>query len=229
TQEASVLLAGAGLVDLPRAAQPDVFTQPASLSFQQLDVDHGSDSRGLLVRVTDAGGGAGTWQVQLAPQAATAGASLDLPPSLSIAPGGEADLAAVARATAGAAAGDNDGFVLLRRGSETRKIPYEFYVARPQVELMPVKTLKRFQLGDTVNGAKGITNYCRPSAPFGPPPDYVGPPMDESGAETTYTTTIDRPVANLSAATDPPSAGPSADPGVLGPPNGPDVHGHGGA
>jgi hypothetical protein len=42
TQEAPVTLGGAGLVDLPRAAQPQVFTQPASLSFQRLDVNHGA-------------------------------------------------------------------------------------------------------------------------------------------------------------------------------------------
>src|SRR4029077_9661919 len=60
-REAPVTLAGGGLVDLPRAATPRVFTEPASLSFRDLDVNRGSDSRALLVRVTDAGGGAGTW------------------------------------------------------------------------------------------------------------------------------------------------------------------------
>jgi minor extracellular serine protease Vpr len=228
TQEAPVTLGGAGLVDLPRAAQPLVFTQPSSLSFQDLDVNEGSDSRALLVRVTDAGSGAGMWQVELEPQAASSGALLELPPALTLAPGGESELVAVARASAAASTGENYGFILLRRGGETRKIPYEFSVGRPQVELAPTRKLQRLQLGTTVTGANRVTTYCCPSAPFGPPPDYVGPTMDESGAETTYTTTIDRPVANLGVAIESATPGSLVDPWFLGSPNERDVQGYAG-
>src|SRR5204862_7847660 len=117
-----------------------------------------------------------------------------------IAPGGEADLVAVARARVDADVGDDYGFILLRRGADTRKIPYEFFVGKPQVELMPAKRLVRFQVGDTINGPNRIGSYCCPSAPFGPPPDYVGPTMDESGAETTYVPRIDRPGVHLGVA-----------------------------
>jgi minor extracellular serine protease Vpr len=228
TQEAAVTLGGAGLVDLPRAAQPQVFSQPSSLSYQDLDVNRGSDSKALLVRVTDAGGGAGTWQVSLSPQAATSGASLDLPPTLTLAPGGEAELVAVARASGTASAGDDYGFILLRRGDVTRKIPYEFFVGRPQVEPMPVKRLARFQLGDTINGTNRVTSYCCPAAPFGPPPDYVGPAMEESGTETTYVTSIDRPVANLGVAIESATPGSLVEPWFLGSPNERDVQGYAG-
>jgi minor extracellular serine protease Vpr len=228
TREAPVTLGGAGLVDLPRATQPLVFTQPTSLSFQDLNVSRGADSRALLVRVTDAGGGAGTWQVTLAPQAATAGAAVDLPPALVVGPGGEADLVAVARGSATAAVGDNYGFILLRRGDVTRKIPYEFYVGRPQVELMAAKKLVRFQAGDTLNGPSRIETYCCPAAPFGPAPDYVGPPMEETGTETIYTTTIDKPVVNLGVAVETSTAGSLIDPWFLGSPNERDVQGYAG-
>jgi minor extracellular serine protease Vpr len=228
TQEAPVTLGGSGLVDLPRATAPQVFTQPSSLSYQDLNVNRGPDSRALLVRVTDAGGGAGTWQVELAPQAATSGASLDVPATLTLAPGGEANLVAVARATAAAAAGDDYGFILLHRGNETRKIPYEFYVGRPQVELMPAKKLVRFQLGDTIKGTSRVTTYCCPAAPFGPPPDYVGPGMDESGGERTYVTSIDQPVANLGVAVESSTSGSLVDPWFLGSPNERDVQGSAG-
>src|SRR5207249_2901672 len=124
-------LGGAGLVDLPQASKPQVFTEPSSLSFRDLDVNQGSDSKALLVRITDAGSGAGTWQVQLAPQATSGGAALDVAPAVVVPPGGEADLAAVARAGSDAAAGEDYGFILLRRGDVTRKIPYEFFVGRP--------------------------------------------------------------------------------------------------
>src|SRR5207237_4981102 len=62
TTEAPVLLAGGGLVALPGADEPLVFTEPASLSFRDLDVSGGAQDRGLLARIADAGGGAGTWQ-----------------------------------------------------------------------------------------------------------------------------------------------------------------------
>ncbi|MFL6020418.1 MAG: S8 family serine peptidase [Gaiellaceae bacterium] len=228
TEEAPVTLGGAGLVDLPRAARPLVFTQPSSLSFEDLDANHGSDSHALVVRVTDAGEGAGTWEVELSPQAATAGAALDLPPMLTVAPGGEADLVAVARAGAAATAGEDYGFIVLRRDGDTRKIPYEFFVGRPQVEVMPAKKLVRLQAGDT-RGESHITAYCCPAAPFGPPPDYVGPPMVETGAETTYVTSVDRPVANLGVAVvGATPAGALIHPWFLGSPNERDVQGYAG-
>jgi len=228
TQEAAVTLEGGGLVDLPRAARPLVFTEPASLSFQDLDVNHGSDSRALLVRVTDAGDGAGAWDVQLVPQATSAGGSLDVPPALVVPPGGEADLVAVARGSANAAAGEDYGFILLRRGEVTRKIPYEFFVGRPQLGLLQAQRLERFQLGDTVNGPNRVSAYCCPSEPFGPPPDYIGPPMSETGTETLYVTSIKQPVANAGVAIESSSAGSSVDPWFLGSPNERDVQGYAG-
>ena len=228
TQEAAVTLEGGGLVDLPRAASPFVLTEPASLSFRDLNVNHGSDSRALLVRVTDAGDGAGTWSVQLSPQATSNGASIDVPPALVVPPGGEADLVAVARGSAGATAGEDYGFILLRRGDVTRKIPYEFFVGRPKLGLLQPRQLVRFQLGDTVNGPNRVSAYCCPSEPFGPPPDYVGPPMSETGTETLYVTSINQPVANIGVAIEASGAGSSIDPWFLGSPNERDVQGYAG-
>jgi len=226
TREAPVALGGGGLVDLTRAANPRVFTEPTALSFGDLDVNRRSDSRALLVRVADAGDGAGTWQVALAPQATSAGAALDVPPALIIPPGGEAELVAVARGSADAVAGDNYGFILLRRGNLTRRIPYEFFVGRPQLELMQPKQLERFQLGTTVNGPNRVMAYCCPTAPFGPSPDYSGPPMEEKGRETLYVTSVDKPAANVGVAVESSSAGAVIDPWFLGSPNERDVQGY---
>ncbi|HKI92953.1 MAG TPA: S8 family serine peptidase, partial [Gaiellaceae bacterium] len=107
TQEAPVPLEGGGLVSLPDAANPLVFTDPTSLSFENLDVTHGAAARGLLVRLTDAGGGAGTWQVSLQAQSATAGTSVDVSGPVSLAPGGEVDVPVVAHAAADATPGEN--------------------------------------------------------------------------------------------------------------------------
>ena len=104
----------------------------------------------------------------------------------------------------------------------------EFFVGRPQVELMQAKQLERFQLGETVNGQNRVIAYCCPTAPFGPSPDYVGPPMEETGAETLYVTSIKEPVANLGVAVESATAGSLIDPWFLGSPNERDVQGYAG-
>jgi hypothetical protein len=143
-------------------------------------------------------------------------------------PGGEADLVAVARGSAAASAGENYGFIVLRRGEVTRRIPYEFFVGRPQLELMQPKRLEKFQLGSTVNGTNRVLEYCCPAAPFGPSPDYSGPPMEEKGSETLYVTSVDKPVTNVGVAVESSLAGALIDPWFLGSPNERDVQGYAG-
>src|SRR5207247_10498105 len=65
TTEAPVLIEGAGLINVGRADAPMLFTDPASLSFHYLNVNRGAASRALLARISDAGAGFGTWQVEL--------------------------------------------------------------------------------------------------------------------------------------------------------------------
>ncbi len=135
-----------------------------------------------------------SWHVALAPQAATAGTSIDIPGAITVPPGGEADVAVVARAGAGAPEGEDYGFVVLRKGGVTRRIPYFFLVDRPALADAPIVTLKRQQSGDTRNGTSRVSAYRYPVAPFGNAPDT--PPMVEDGAETLYQTLITRPAVN---------------------------------
>jgi minor extracellular serine protease Vpr len=214
TQEAPVTLEGGGLVSLPRAADPRLFTDPVSLSFEDLSVTSGAASRGLLVRLADAGGGAGTWQVELTPQAATPGASIDVPGTIAVPPGGEADVAVVARAAAGAPQGEDYGFVVLRNGDITRRIPYFFLVDHPALADAPVLVLKKTQNGDTRTGTDRVDAYRYPVAPFGNAPD--SPPMVENGAETVYETFIDRPAVNSGVSVVLESSGARVDPFYLG-------------
>ena len=71
TQEASVLLEGAGLANVLGADDPKIFTAPQSLSFGHIDVSAGPQTNGLLLTLSDAGDGAGSWAVTVAPQAQT--------------------------------------------------------------------------------------------------------------------------------------------------------------
>jgi subtilisin family serine protease len=226
TQEAPVTLEGGGLVYLPRAADPLLFTAPSSLSFGDLDTTHADASAGLLVRLDDAGGGGGTWTVELQPQSATGGASIDVPGTVSLAPGGETELPVVARARAGAPPGVDDGFVVLRRGDVTRRIPYLFVVRRPALAAVTAIPLRKLQPGDTRDGENRVETYSYPSAPFGNAPDE--PPMVEDGAERLYVMHVNNPAANAGVAVISESPGAQIDPFLLGSPNEQDVQGFAG-
>jgi subtilisin family serine protease len=214
TQEAPVTLEGGGLVALPGAADPRIFTDPVSLSFPDLNVLAGAASSALLVRIQDAGGGAGTWSVGLQSQAATAGASIDIPGTVVIAPGGEADLSVVVKASADAVQGENYGFVVIHQGSITRRAPYFFLVDKPALAQATVLPLKKFQSGDTRTGVDRVDAYRYPVAPFGNAPD--SPPMTEDGAEKVYVTTLNAPAANAGVSVVGRVAGVQIDPFYLG-------------
>src|SRR5207237_1267835 len=150
TQEAPVVLEGGGLVNIPRADAPLLFTDPVSLSYGDLNISRGARSSGQLVRLVDAGGGAGTWQLDLSPRAAP----------------------------------------------------------------MP-SDLKPTQTGAPRTGTSLVDVYRYPSEPFGPPPTYVGKPMDESGAEQVYVTHLNEPAANLGVAVEAASQNSQIDPWLL--------------
>jgi minor extracellular serine protease Vpr len=228
TKEAPVILEGGGLIDVQRADDPKLFTDPASLSFGKLDVTRSAADQALLVRVADSGGGAGTWAVGLVPQATTAGAALELPPLVTVPPGGEGELVATARAATGAAPGWNYGFIVLRRGDLTRRVPYAFDISRPALAGVDAQKLKAFNLGDTLDGPNRVSVYCCPSAPFGPPPDYVGAPMDETGTETLYVTSVERPLVNVGVSVVDASVNSLIDPWFLGSKDERDVQGYAG-
>ena len=228
TREAPVTLEGGGLINVPRANDPQVFTDPASLSFRELDVTNGGVSKALLVRVSDAGDGAGTWSAELAPQSATSGASLSVPSFVDVPPGGEGALVAIARASAGAAPGEDYGFIVLRRGEVTRRIPYAFVVSKPALATVTPEKLTPFVTGDTRDGANRVSVYCCPSEPFGPPPDYVGPPMKETGSEHLYVTNVNKPLVNLGVAVWATSDGAIVHPWFLGSKDEGDVQGYDG-
>ncbi|HMF03325.1 MAG TPA: S8 family serine peptidase, partial [Acidimicrobiia bacterium] len=197
TQEASVLLEGAGLADVGAADDPKVFTAPQSLSFERIDVSTGAQVKSMLLMASDAGDGAGTWSVSVAPQAQTSGVQIDVPQQFSLAPGGDAEVPVVVRAAANAATGGNNGFIVLTGNGVTRRVPYSFFIERPGLRsITPIK-LKKLQTGSTVVGQSKVSTYCCPSEPFGPAPSYTGPPMNEDGAEHVYWTSIDQPVVNF--------------------------------
>ena len=145
-----------------------------------------------------------------------------------VAPGGDAHVPVVVRARADAAAGDAHGFVLLRRGAVTRRVPTP---SSSQGRPWPPRRccqLGRVQSGDTRRGTSRAQAYRYPAAPFGPAPDYVSAPVAEDGAERLYVTHVTEPVANIGAAIIGQSSGALVHPWLLGSRDENDVQGYAG-
>jgi minor extracellular serine protease Vpr len=225
---AHVPTAGSGLVNVAAADAPEVFTDPISLSFGDVNANRGAESRARLVTVSDAGGGDGTWTVEVRRQTSSAGAAIEVPSAITVPVSGSAPLAVGISTTADAAVGDDYGWILLRRGATTRKLPYYFAVTRPGLEQSVPVPLKRLQIGDTRKGLSHADRYRFPAAPFGPSPDYEGPPVREQGGEKLYVTHLDRPAANVGVAVIASSQGSLVDPWFLGSQDENDVQGYAG-
>lgn len=228
TQEAPVLLGGAGLANTLAADSPKIFTDPQSLSFQRIDVSSGAQRKSMLLTLSDAGGGSGNWTVSLAPQSQTPGVQIDVPGTVALASGGDIAIPVVVRAAADAGIGENYGFVILSGNGVQRRVPYAFIVERPALRNAPFVALKKLQTGDTSAGASLVSTYCCPAAPFGPPPGYTGATMNEDGSEHLYSVDITEPVVNFGVSVLAASAGALIDPFVLGSKNENDVQGYAG-
>jgi subtilisin family serine protease len=228
TNEASVLLQGGGVANIAAADDPRVFSAPSSLSFGDLKPTSGAARRALLLRIEDAGGGAGTWQVELRPQSTGSGTAVEVPGNVTIAPGGAVEIAVAARAAAGAPTSDSYGFIVLRQGAVTRRVPYAFFVSQPGLAAHPPRRLRTLQTGDTRAGTSRVSVYRFPTAPFGPHPTYTGPPVQEDGAERVYVTHIDEPVVNFGVSVIASTPGTLVDAWLLGSQDENDVEGYAG-
>ena len=228
TVEAPVLLSGSGLTDVVAANDPKLFSDPASLSYSDLNVSGGDASKTLLLALSDAGDGAGTWSVEVSPQSHPAGFRITVPGVISIAPGGGAQIAVTATAAAGQGTGEAYGLLLLRRGALTRKVAYAALVTRPGLQQVPVRPLQQLQTGDTRNGVSRASAYRYPSAAFGPAASYFGTPVNEDGGETLYRIRIDEPAINVGAAVIVSTPGSLIHPWFLGSPDENDVQGYAG-
>ncbi|HKB93258.1 MAG TPA: S8 family serine peptidase, partial [Gaiellaceae bacterium] len=110
SNEVAVSREGGGRIALATADAPLVFTDPANLSW-------GLVRRGFVgtkhLLVSDAGGGIDPWNVSVAVQSAPAGVTV-APAAATVIPGTTLDVTVTA--SADAAEGDADGFVVLSRG-----------------------------------------------------------------------------------------------------------------
>jgi subtilisin family serine protease len=154
---------GGGIVDLPRADVPLIFTAPADVSFGQL-LPGAHAAR--AVAIADAGGGPDPWSVSVVVQQGTA--TFTVPPTVA-APG-----TISIEATTGAATGDVTGFVVLTRGTDVRRIPFWLDIASPKLGREPAVPIAKpgIYSGTTTGGRSLVSQYRYPT---GGDRTYPGP------------------------------------------------------
>jgi subtilisin family serine protease len=186
--EVSALREGGGRIDLPRADDPLVFTDPTAVSFGLVGLGR-TQTRQLTL--TDAGGGTTGWTAAIAPQASVRGASVTVSPTLAVTLAVGAD----------AAEGDGVGFVTLTRGTDVRRVPYWFHVEAPKLGREPHRTLVKPGVygGDTARGKSLVSTYRYPEGGLACN-CKTGVPLDLSGPEQVFRFVLRTRVANFGVA-----------------------------
>ena len=169
-RRASAHSQGGGVVDVAAAVSPLVLATPSTISF---GVVRAGGSARAVVRLADAGGGAGVWSVAGADQR-----TVTVPGTLTVSQ------------RAPALAGVRSGWVVLSRGSVTRRIPFVLVASRPSVP-RPSASLRRAGTyrGSTVGRPARVLRYRFPA---------VGEVL--RGPEQTFRVVLRRPAANFGVA-----------------------------
>ena len=188
--EALTTRQGAGFIDVLKADQPLVFAQPTSVSLGFIRPGRSASQR---ISLTDAGGGAGEWQVGVARQPNGSGVSISVDSRVSV-PGA---VTLRASAAASARAGDATGFVVLSRGGETRRLPFWLRVNSPRLARQPVRLLRRTGTyrGNTRGRRNLVSTYRYPENPTG-----AGVQRTLNGPEQVFRVRIRRAVDNFGVA-----------------------------
>jgi len=178
---------GGGLADPATADVPLVLASPASVSFGLV---RPGVTMPASVGLTDAGGGAGVWDVEVETIAAAAGASLLLAPTVTV-PG---TLELAPSITADAAEGDLTGFVRLTRGADVRRIPFWLRVVRPGLASAATVALRvpGLYVGDTRGKPSLASRYRYPDVPAGGDVSAV-----LLGPEQVFRVILTKPAANF--------------------------------
>jgi hypothetical protein len=140
------------------------------------------------VTLSDAGGGTGVWTAAVQLQVNEQGVDVAVPTTVTV-PG---QLVATATVDGQARSGDVTGFVVLNRGTDTRRIPFWLDVDHPLLGTEPSKPLTTPGLysGTTAGGERKVSRYRYPTSGDG---SYPGPGV-------VYRVRITRPIANFGVA-----------------------------
>jgi subtilisin family serine protease len=186
--EVSTLREGGGRIDLVRADQPLIFTDPSSLGWGLVRRGFGGTKQ---LQTTDAGGGAAPWSVSVAAQSLPHGAKL-VPQTATVVAGAALPIRLTVSRTA--TAGDATGFIVLTRGTDIRRIPFWFHVEVPRLGLDPQRALTAPGVyhGDTAGQPSRVSSYRYPERGLAP-----GVATRLGGPEEVFRFKLDHVVANF--------------------------------
>ena len=186
--EVSVLREGGGRVNLVRANQPMIFTNPTSLSWGLVGREFSGTKQ---LATADAGGGEAPWNVSIHAQSMPRGATLE-PAAKSLVAGSSLPLRLTV--SQAAAAGDGAGFVVLTRGANIRRVAFWFHVEVPRLGLDPHRILRGPGLyhGNTAGKASNVSTYRYPQRGLA-----QGVPTRLGGPEQVFRFALRRKVANF--------------------------------
>ncbi len=171
---------GGGFADLVRADRPALFATPSVVSFGMVRRGRTVSRR---VGLTDAGGGAGEWIVA-PPRGVSAAPRVTVPGTLTL-------------RLRGARLGDVEGFVVLRRGPDVRRIALWGRVTAPQLARHAARRLARTgTYSGNTRGRRGLVSIYRyPENPTGSGVDRI-----LRGPEQVFRVRLRRPAANFGVA-----------------------------
>jgi subtilisin family serine protease len=204
SEEVSTVRGGGGVVNLPRADAPLLFADPVALSFGLVGTSKIVTSS---IQLTDAGGGAGAWNVTLERQTPVASATVTVPAAVTV-PG----TLQVQVSTGTAVDAEHSGYVVLTRGAERRRIPYWFRSGDPALAGAKSAALRR--PGDhkatTKGGTSRVAQYRYPERPVGHgfSPELPGP-------ERVFRFNLARPATNFGVAITRRARGVSVEPRIV--------------
>ena len=193
TTEVSTLREGGGRIDLPRADNPLIFTDPTGLSFGLVRRKAAVTKQ---LTLTDAGGGSAPWTTSIVSQTAAAGATLSLSSPTATA---GSTLSVTLTVSPTAAEGDATGFIELTRGTDVRRIPYWLHVEVPKLGLEKAHVLTHPGVygGTTAGGKSLVSSYRYPE--LGLACSCSNGVENLSGPEQVFQLTVTKPVANIGA------------------------------
>ena len=192
TVEASPLRTGGGFVDAPGAVAPGVLSDPPLLGFGLL---RPGASVTVPVSVSDAGGGAGVWQVTIDRHGGSpAGADAVAPTELTVPPAGGVLLPVTLTIAADSPEGDASGVVLLTQGTRTRRVPYWAHVERPRLATATARLLRHqgIVVGSTRGQPDRVERYRYPAYT-----GALGLPMRWKGGEALYRFHLSKRAVNV--------------------------------
>jgi subtilisin family serine protease len=177
---------GGGLINLVRANDPLVFVSPTNLTFGPMKP---GTARTRTLRISDAGGGAGPWTVDVRSQVSAPKVHIGVPAAISV-PGQLQVTATVAR---GAGEQEVTGFVVLTRDDQVRRIPYWLRADAPVLGREPHGTLARTGTyrGSTAGKPSRVATYRYPE---------LRSALILRGPEQVFRVTLRKPVANFGVA-----------------------------